>query len=182
MSEVTPEMIEAFKRAWHEADAQGLSGQRVSAGLEAALADLVDELERLRRWKAEVLEILPIWDQVHEALGSPARLGEDIAEASLRAALELNETDLVSPTVDKLKLTEAQEWWLHWIDEHPGQLHVYWNEQKGRNRWQSGIQGMPPRALEALLSLGLIKLGPPVQRWHGRQTVTLTAAGRRRLK
>lgn len=34
---VTDEMVAAFKRAWHEADAAGLEGGRVRAALEAAL-------------------------------------------------------------------------------------------------------------------------------------------------
>lgn len=31
----TPEMAQIFREAWHDADAQGLRGQRVQAGLEA---------------------------------------------------------------------------------------------------------------------------------------------------
>lgn len=37
-SPVTPEMVEAFKRAWHEADDRGEVGRRVEAGLAAAMA------------------------------------------------------------------------------------------------------------------------------------------------
>lgn len=37
-NEVTAEMIEAFRVAWHEADDKGLEGHRVAAGLMAALA------------------------------------------------------------------------------------------------------------------------------------------------
>jgi uncharacterized protein YegP (UPF0339 family) len=36
--DVTPEMVAAFKTAWAEADAAGLVGGRVDAGLRAALA------------------------------------------------------------------------------------------------------------------------------------------------
>lgn len=36
--ELTQDMIEAFKDAWHEADRQGREGQRVVAGLNAVLA------------------------------------------------------------------------------------------------------------------------------------------------
>lgn len=35
---VTPEMMDAFRKAWHEADARGEDGHRVEAGLTAALA------------------------------------------------------------------------------------------------------------------------------------------------
>lgn len=48
----TPEQVEAFKKAWHEADAEGDEGNRVSRGLAAALAqrdvELRAEVERLR--------------------------------------------------------------------------------------------------------------------------------------
>lgn len=35
--EVTDEMVDAFKKAWHEADDEGLAGSRVRAGLQAAI-------------------------------------------------------------------------------------------------------------------------------------------------
>lgn len=52
-----------------------------------------DELARLRAWKAEAMEVLGVWDQVHDALGSPAKLGQSKATASLAAAQRL-----VAPT------------------------------------------------------------------------------------
>lgn len=36
--EPTPQMIEAFKAGWHQADMQGLKGRRVELGLLAVLA------------------------------------------------------------------------------------------------------------------------------------------------
>lgn len=36
--EPTPEQVEAFKKAWHQADEEGRTGERVVAGLRAALA------------------------------------------------------------------------------------------------------------------------------------------------
>lgn len=38
MSGPSPKMVEAFRKAWQEADDAGLIGQRVEAGLRAALA------------------------------------------------------------------------------------------------------------------------------------------------
>lgn len=42
-----------------------------------------DELARLRQWKAEATAVLDQWDRLHIALGSPGRLGESKAVASL---------------------------------------------------------------------------------------------------
>ena len=42
-----------------------------------------DELARLRRWKAEAIAVLDQWERLHIALGSPGRLGESKAVASL---------------------------------------------------------------------------------------------------
>jgi hypothetical protein len=44
-------------------------------------AAVPDELGHLRRWKAEALTVLAEWDRVHEALGSPGRLGQSKAAA-----------------------------------------------------------------------------------------------------
>lgn len=76
------------------------------------------------------------------------------------------------------RLTEAQSWWLRWISEHPGHLAVYWDAATGRRRWCIGINGVAPKALEALLDKGMIRLGRPVKRYHDRQTVYLTTKGR----
>ncbi len=40
-------------------------------------------VEALEGWKESATSILEAWDDVHQALGSPARLGESTAEASL---------------------------------------------------------------------------------------------------
>lgn len=45
MTEPTDAQIEAFRQAWHEADARGDHGQRVSAGLRAALGTDVRSLQ-----------------------------------------------------------------------------------------------------------------------------------------
>lgn len=47
-----------------------------------ALPELLDELERLARWKSEAIQVLNGWDRVHEALGSPGALGQSKHEAS----------------------------------------------------------------------------------------------------
>lgn len=54
-----------------------------------ALRDANEEISRLERWKAEATELLVQWDEVHDALGAPAQLGESKAAASLRRALEV---------------------------------------------------------------------------------------------
>lgn len=60
-----------------------------------------DELARLRSWKAEAMEVLGVWDQVHDALGSPAGLGQSKAAASLAAARHL--TTPTEPTPNGLE-------------------------------------------------------------------------------
>ena len=53
--------------------------------LEADCRDGADEIERLRAWKAEAIEVIRSWEQVWEALGRPGRLGESKAVAVLHA-------------------------------------------------------------------------------------------------
>lgn len=48
-----------------------------------------ERIARLERWQAEATELLVQWDRVHEALGSPAQLGESVAAASLAEARRL---------------------------------------------------------------------------------------------
>lgn len=36
VDDITPERLDAFRRAWHEADAEGAQGDRVRRGMEAA--------------------------------------------------------------------------------------------------------------------------------------------------
>lgn len=41
----------------------------------------LDELDRLRRWKAEAVEVLASWEQTWEAAGRPGRPGSSKAES-----------------------------------------------------------------------------------------------------
>lgn len=41
----------------------------------------LNEIDRLRRWKAEATEVLARWDAVWEHAGCPGRLGQDRSEA-----------------------------------------------------------------------------------------------------
>lgn len=47
------------------------------------------EIESLRRWKAEAMEVLSGWERVWEALGRPGPLGEFKSASSLRAVERL---------------------------------------------------------------------------------------------
>jgi len=47
------------------------------------LTAAANELERLRQWKAEAMEVLGQWEQVWEAAGQPGPLGGSKAEAVL---------------------------------------------------------------------------------------------------
>jgi hypothetical protein len=40
-----------------------------------------NELEQLRRWKAEAMIVLAKWEQVWEAAGQPGRIGDSKADA-----------------------------------------------------------------------------------------------------
>ena len=46
-----------------------------------------DEIEELRRWKAEAIEVIGAWEDVWHALGQPGELGESKAIAALRTVL-----------------------------------------------------------------------------------------------
>lgn len=50
-----------------------------------------DEIDRLRRWKAEATEVLTEWDAVHQALGSPGRPGQSKAAASKAEVMRLSD-------------------------------------------------------------------------------------------
>jgi len=50
-----------------------------------ALPVLMDEVQRLRRWKSEALEVLKGWEGVHEALDHPGELGQMKYKASVAA-------------------------------------------------------------------------------------------------
>jgi hypothetical protein len=51
------------------------------------LVKALDELDRLRRWKAEAVEVHASWEQTWEAAGRPGRPGSSKAEA-VRAEVE----------------------------------------------------------------------------------------------
>ena len=44
--------------------------------------DLVREIQRLKRWKAEALHVLSQWDEAWQAAGCPGQLGESIPLAT----------------------------------------------------------------------------------------------------
>lgn len=46
---------------------------------------LAARLSSLLRWKAEATQVIAEWERIHDALGSPAKLGESRAAASLAA-------------------------------------------------------------------------------------------------
>jgi hypothetical protein len=56
---------------------------------------MTDELERLRRWKAEAVEVLNGWERVHDALGKPARPGES---KHVAAAIEVERLRRYAPS------------------------------------------------------------------------------------
>ena len=45
IDEVTDEMVDRFKKAWHEADESGLDGSRVRAGLQAVFEVVILDAE-----------------------------------------------------------------------------------------------------------------------------------------
>ena len=53
------------------------------------MQEMVDELNRLRRWKAEAVEVLKGWDLVADAVErrEPARLGSSRSSHALRYVL-----------------------------------------------------------------------------------------------
>jgi len=69
--------------------AVGGAGYLGGPSIEYCVRAMADELHRLRAWKSEAMTVLGAWDQVHAALGSPGRLGELKAEASLTEVTRL---------------------------------------------------------------------------------------------
>lgn len=60
--------------------------------VQGIIYDAAAELRRLERWKSEALIVLAEWGKVHEALGSPGRLGEvSKAKASLAEVKRLKQ-------------------------------------------------------------------------------------------
>lgn len=58
-----------------------------------AAADAVDEVDVLRAWKREALEVLAGWDEVWEALGRPGPLGHR------KSALVLEQVEAIKAIV-----------------------------------------------------------------------------------
>lgn len=56
-----------------------------------------DELDRLRRWKADALVVLKEWDEVHQALGSPGLPGDHKSAASLDEIKRRLSSDAADP-------------------------------------------------------------------------------------
>lgn len=77
----------------------GYSDEDVVRGIEAAAQRPrrsggtaqagADEIEALRRWKAEATEVIEAWERVWDALGQPGALGESKAAASLAQVARL---------------------------------------------------------------------------------------------
>lgn len=78
-----------------------------AARLERRVVRQRDALLAAERWKAEGIELLGKWDQVHEALGGPAQLGESKAEASLAEAARLRSIVDVVPSPATLRAAVA---------------------------------------------------------------------------
>lgn len=72
-----------------EATTTSLMFMRQVVEVEAERDALTAENQRLRAWKAEAMAVLAEWDAVHEALGSPGKLGESKAAASRAKAFWL---------------------------------------------------------------------------------------------
>lgn len=56
-------------------------GEDVLVDVEPGEMPLLDEIEELRRWKAEATHVLSQWDDVWQAAGSPGPLGSSKAAA-----------------------------------------------------------------------------------------------------
>lgn len=65
-------------------DAPEFEGERMSQP-----KPVESEESRLRRWKAEAMEVLGDWDKVFEALGSPGQIGASKAASALAAVQRL---------------------------------------------------------------------------------------------
>jgi hypothetical protein len=72
-----------------------------------------DELQRLRAWKAEAIEVIGSWEQVWEALGRPGRLGESKAAAVLRAVGAADDRTVRAAAL------QAATTWLAGVDPYP---------------------------------------------------------------
>lgn len=71
--------------------------QRITMGIGVEVIDdaevqaeaALDEIARLRRWKAEAIDVLAAWELVWDAAGRPGRPGQSKAEA-VRRLLDAN--------------------------------------------------------------------------------------------
>jgi len=54
--------------------------------------ELVREIQRLKRWKAEALQVLNQWDEAWQAAGCPGQLGESIPMATAAEISRLRAT------------------------------------------------------------------------------------------
>lgn len=100
-----PGMVAQLCRDW-DAQFPGTAPHRL---LQVQIAEPSDaaEILRLQQWKAEAMEVLAKWDKVHEALGSPAALGQSTAVASAARATAL------AALVDDLQRMRH----VHWLDD-----------------------------------------------------------------
>lgn len=72
----------------------------------AVLDEAADEIERLRRWKAEAIGVLEGWNQVWEAAGRPGRLG-DSQFTSVVAEIERLREELAAERARSLGIARA---------------------------------------------------------------------------
>lgn len=63
------------------------SGPRHQGQTSCEAQAALDEIDRLRRWKAEALIVLDEWEATWRTAGSPGRLGESKANAIARVVL-----------------------------------------------------------------------------------------------
>jgi hypothetical protein len=85
------------------------------------LIDACDEIRRLLSWKQEALLVLQSWENVHTALGEPARLGESKADACTNEALRL--------TTEVLRLRDALAEAVEDIEHWAGYASEYFREK-----------------------------------------------------
>lgn len=73
----------------------------------------VTELENLRRWKAEAIEVLGMWESVWKAAGGPGRLGDSKADSTaayiIHIAGELRDLG-ASYAIAVSELAEFKQW------------------------------------------------------------------------
>lgn len=92
------------------------AGDDVLVDVKPGEMPLLDEIEALRRWKAEATHVLSQWDDVWQAAGSPGPLGTSNA-AAVRGVL-----DRLREKAERTKI----EGWIVLIYEH-GQPTVNWD-------------------------------------------------------